>query len=207
MAPDQQALLERFDDEHPRAFAENEAIAIKVERSRCVRGMIERARADDAHQFKRAQDAGRDRRIGTAGEHHVGFAGANHQQGVADGVAGAGAAGGDDMRRAAQFQLNGKLAGQIAVRARGDGERRSLTALEDATILFFDKFQPAPTGAERDAEAAAAGDVVIGQVNILLGHRLTAGGDGEGNHPRNAADIGRLHHRERIESLDNPGVS
>ena len=81
-------------------------------------------------------------------------AGADQHRRVADRVGAARAAGGEHVRRAAQAKRDRQLAGEIAVRAGGDGEERAVAFGEEGAVLLLDERQPPAAGAERDADLA-----------------------------------------------------
>ena len=85
---------------------------------------------------------------------------ADEHRGVADGVGAAGAAGGEDVGWAAQVQRDGEFAGEIAVRAGGDGEEGGFAFGEEGAVLLFDEGEPPAAGAEGDADLALGFDVV-----------------------------------------------
>ena len=117
-----------------------------------------------------------DRRLGAAGDHHVGIAELDQAAGVADGV-GAGRAGGDHgMVGAAQLVADRDLAGGEIDQAAGNEERadpaRAAVAQRDRRLV--DALQAADARADQNA----GGDLVVvgfgmpaGVVEGLVGGR------------------------------------
>ena len=109
------ALLEH---EHPGPFAQDEAVAIAAEGAAGAVGLVVPAPRDDAHHVEAHHDGRGDRGIGPAGQDQRALAVLDASQGVAEGVGAGGAAGRDDVRGAAQAELDRDLGGDVAVRAR-----------------------------------------------------------------------------------------
>ena len=85
-------VLEFLEHDHPGAFAEDEAVAVEVERpARCGRAVV--ALREGREQVE-AGDAERvDHAVRAAGEHHVGVAAADHLGRLADGLRAGGTGG------------------------------------------------------------------------------------------------------------------
>src|SRR5579863_1835862 len=86
-------VLEGFEDENARAFTDDKAVAIGVERAAGVRGIVI-AGGKSAHGGETADAHGRDRRFCTAADHHLGGATLDDFERVPDGVSGSRASGG-----------------------------------------------------------------------------------------------------------------
>ena len=98
--------------------------------------------------------------------------------GVADGVGGAGAGGGDGRVRAAQAVLDRDVAAGRVDHQLGNREGRDLVRalVEQPRMLRFDFVQPADAGAENDA---AAKRIFLREIEARVAHRVDAGHQGE----------------------------
>ena len=80
-------VLELLEHQHARALAQHEAVAVDVPGAAGRRGIVvargQRARRAEAADAERA-----DRRLGAAGDHHVGIAVFDQARGLADAVIG-----------------------------------------------------------------------------------------------------------------------
>ena len=114
------------------------------------------ARAHDAHELEAAQDQRRDGRIHAAGDDGVQHAAPDVAEGVADGVGGGSAAGGDDMAQAAEAEAHGDFAGERADGAGGNGVDAALLLLAGVieAVLLLGEILAAAAGADHDADLA-----------------------------------------------------
>src|SRR5207237_5584624 len=103
---------------------------------------------DDAHLFEGGEDPAGDGCVGAAGEDGTDDAAADECGGVANSVGAARAAGGQDVRRAAQPQGDRQFAGKVPVGAGGDGEQRAGAFGEEGAVLLLDERQPPAAGAQ-----------------------------------------------------------
>ena len=93
-------VLQFLQRQHGGTFAHDEAVAIGVERTRGVFGIVV-AGAQGSHRAEAADADGDDCRFRAAGEHHVGVAHFDRAPGLAEGVVGGGAGGaGGEVRSA-----------------------------------------------------------------------------------------------------------
>ncbi len=85
-------MLELFEDEHAGPFAQDEAVAIAIERAAGSLGLVvagrKRGQADEAGHAE-----GMDHAVRAAGEDHIGTAAADQLEGLADGLRAGGAGG------------------------------------------------------------------------------------------------------------------
>jgi hypothetical protein len=118
-------VLGRLEDDNRRAFAEDEAVAVAIERAGCVSGIVVAARKS-AHVAESGEGDRQKRAFRTADERDVHFAVADHPHAVDEGddAAGAGCDLGDD--RAGDVVLHRDLAGRHRAGEGRDGERRNL---------------------------------------------------------------------------------
>src|SRR2546422_486289 len=84
---EKRGVFERFENQDAGALADDEAVAIRVERAAGARRLVI-ARGQCFHGGKAADAHGCDGRLSAAGNHHVGVAALNDFEGVADGVRG-----------------------------------------------------------------------------------------------------------------------
>src|SRR5689334_7742540 len=168
-------VLELFENQDPRALADNETIAVAFERTRRMYRIVvvggkraHRGEARDAHR--------RDRRLRAAADHHVGVAALNDLEAVANRVR-AGRAGG--RRRGVwplRAETNRDLSGGEIDDGRNYKERRDAirTVVEQLRVLAFD-------GPEVPDAAADIGAGVLGETRGKLPfrrHLNAAVGDG-----------------------------
>src|SRR5205823_1621459 len=103
--------LQLFEHKQPRAFADDEAIAVALERPRDTRRLIV-ARRKRAHGRKTCDAHRRDGRFSAAADHNVGVAALNDLEAVADGMRARGAGGGGGgvrtLRAVADRDLTGR---------------------------------------------------------------------------------------------------
>ena len=102
--------FERFENQHARAFADDEAVAIGIEWTAGALGIVI-ARGKGAHGGKTADAHGRDGGFRAAGNHHFRSAALNDFESVADGVGGGRARGGGGGVRAFRAVANRDVAG------------------------------------------------------------------------------------------------
>src|SRR3954451_7539651 len=93
---------------------------------------------DDAHFFEGIQDARRDWCIRTADEHGRNLAAADQHGCVGEGIGAAGAASREHVRWTPQVEMNRQLAGEVSVRAGGDGEEGESALCMKLAVLLFD---------------------------------------------------------------------
>ena len=122
----------------------------RLARLRVVVAQRQGAGGDEAAQAHR-----RDGRLGAAGDHDVGVVALDGAQGVADGVGGRGAGGGDGGVRAAQAELDRDVAGRRVGDHLRDDERADPAgpALDEAAVLLLELVQAADAAADDDAAA------------------------------------------------------
>ena len=101
-----QCPVQRFDDQHGRALAQNHAVA--VARERTAHGW-----RNDAHGFPGLENPIAERRFAAACQHEIANSGTHHRKGLADGVGGRRARGGNGESgpRDAEFKRDGAGAG------------------------------------------------------------------------------------------------
>ena len=91
-------MLELFEDDHAGPFAEDEAVAVAVERPRGLRAARRCGCERPSSRLKPVTPKGWIMRVRAAGDHHVGVAAADDLGGLADRL-GAGGAGGQAATR------------------------------------------------------------------------------------------------------------
>ena len=95
----------------PAPFAEDEAVAVEVERPRrLLRGVV--ARGQGGQQVEARHAEGVDHAVRAAGEHEVGVAVADHVRRLADGLAAGGAGGQAVEVRPLQVEVGGEVGGR-----------------------------------------------------------------------------------------------
>src|SRR6185312_3474314 len=107
-------------------------------------------------QVKCLDDQRRQGGIGAAADHGVNGSGLYLLAGIAEGVGGGGAAGGNEVAEAAQTEAHGDLAGQGAVGGRGDGVDAAAAVAAGVVEgeLPFDELQRSATGPDEHTDAA-----------------------------------------------------
>ena len=168
-----------LDDEHPRALAEDEAVAAPVERARRRLGPIVVVRGDRAHPREAEDHAGQHAAVGAAGEQRFVFAAADERRGVADRIRRARASAREHMADAVQPQRDGDLARHHAADADGNGIRRHVAAAggEEILVLLL---------ADVDAAASAADQyarIRLGRSQTGIAPRFARGDDAEQRRP------------------------
>ena len=103
-------VLGRFQHQDAGPFAENEAVAILVERPAGVLGIVVEAGRQRLQVAEPRERDRRDQRLRPAGHHHVAHPRADAAQGAADGVGGRGAGRGDHQRGTGEPELHRDLA-------------------------------------------------------------------------------------------------
>ncbi len=151
-----QGVFALFQDEHPRPFGDDEAIAVRREGpGGALRRMVPRCR-HDAHQREALHDAGGDRGVDAAGEHHRQHAKLDLAEGITDRVGGRRAAGRHHVAHAPQPEVHAHLARERAHRPAGDAEEAHLFDVPriPEPVLLFAELLRAAAGAQYDADLA-----------------------------------------------------
>ena len=146
-------VLERFENQNSRAFADDEAVAAGVERAAGVSGIFI-ASGKSFHGSKAADAHGSDGGFGAAADHHVRGAALDDFEGIADGVRGSGAGGGGGGIWALGSVTNGNVAGsEIDDGGRNEKGRDSAgAALDQFPVLALDDVETADAGGDVDAD-------------------------------------------------------
>ena len=195
IAPALLGVFQLLQDQHAGAFAEDEAVAVEVERpGRLLRLLVVRGKG--GQQVEAGHAEGVDHAVGAAGQHQVGVAVANHLGRLADRLAAGGAGRQAVVIGAEQTEIGGEVAGRgvqflfglrsgLELAQSVAGESRGIDAplLDDVgpgdqrhqSVEILDAF----AGAEVDAEAVAVHAGVVGVEQAGVFQRLLGGGGGE----------------------------
>ena len=161
-------MFEFLDHDNAAAFADDEAIAILIERTRrALRFVV--ARAQRFHRGETGETDGNDGRFRAAGEEDFGIAEFDDPPGFADGVVRSRAGGDNAHVRPAQAPLHrDEAAGHVPDEHR-NGERGDAigTFVEERAVLVFERFQAADAAADHDAETIA---IDLLEIEIRIGH-------------------------------------
>ena len=186
-APGARAVL-ALEHEHPRALAEDEAVAPPVERPRRFRRPVVVGHRQRLHAREAEDHPRRDACVGAARQHHVGLARAQQRGGVADRVGRARAAARQHVADAAQPQRDRDLARQHPDNGDRDGVRGHLLAAleEEVVIVPLADVDPAAAAADHDA------GVRLGDRQPRVGPRLARGDHADQRGARVALRIGAV---------------
>ena len=173
--------VEGFEDEHGGAFTEDQAGALEREGAAGVFG-------DDAHGLPGLEAAEEEGGLGAAGDGHGRLAGADHPEGLADGVGGGRAGGGDGVGRALDAVLHADVAGTGVGHGERDGEGM------DAVAAVVKELPVAGLFGAAAAEAGAGNDGGVflelgGEIEAGGGHGFAGGNDGELGEAVHEADV------------------
>ena len=160
-------VFEFFEDDDAGALAEDEAVAVLVERpAGALSGSSLRMR-QGAAAMKPPRPIGGDGRLGAAGDHDVGVVPLNGVQGVADGVGGRGAGRRNGGVRTAQAEMDRDVAGGGVGDHLRDDERADAAGpvLDKAGVLLFEFVEAADAAADDDA---AAEGIFLGEVEAAV---------------------------------------
>ena len=103
------------------------------------------------------------------------------------------------MRRPAKTEGDGEFAGEVAMRAGGDGEEGAFALGVEKAVLFFDEGLPTASRAEGNANRPLGIEILRVNLKLRAGDSLSRGGKGQRNDPGNAAKLGGTQHGRRIE--------
>src|SRR5262245_507392 len=169
--------FELLKNQHPRALADHEAVAVLVERPAGALGCVV-ARRQRAHRHEAADARRRDRRLGPAANDCVLVAVPDHPHGLADRMP----AGGTRASGRVVDTLGAVLDGDLARRQVGDElrnhERRDAlqAAVEKEPVVFLDRRQSAEADSDDDTDALRIGLVDLqprgGDRHVGRGHRV-----------------------------------
>src|SRR5271156_6775179 len=150
-------VFQRFQNHHTGTFADDEAVAIGVERAAGVFGIVV-AGGESAHGGESADAHGRDGSFSAASDHHISCATLNNFERVANGVRGSGAGRGGGGVRSFRAVTNGNVTGSEVDDGGGNKKWRDLarTARQVFRMFAFDDVESADAGA--DVDASGVGD-------------------------------------------------
>ena len=178
-----------FNHEHPRAFAQNKAVAIRGKRSRSPFRRVVPMCRNRAHQTKTRHHRRRDARIRATADNGFRATCANHIQCVTQRIAGTGAAIGNRVRTPAKAVRNRDLAGNHAGNRTGNrvGRKMFCVAAIPTRELFFGERKTAAAAAHHDVNIAF---LRVTQIAQTRGAQSFVGrGQREGNNARHAVAI------------------
>ena len=187
-------MFQLFEDDDPRPFGHDEAVAVPVEGT----AGPERLVVPDAHGLfgaESGQPQGGDRSLGAAGDHDVGVIAGDHPAGLADGVT-AGGAGGDDAHIGAAGPVtDGNVPGGDVGDHHGDHHGRDPAGplFEEEPALAGDGLQTADAARNEDSDPCRIHVpplAVDGEPGLF--HGLVRGGDGvvaKGVHPLGVFEV------------------
>ena len=170
-------MLPLLEHDDPGAFGQHEAVTIRIEGpARPLRVVV--AKRQGPHVLEARQRDGRERRLGAAGDHHLGVAVLDHPQGGTDRVGGARTGRRDGDVRALDTEERRDVAARGVEEQLRDEEGRHLvdTLVDHPGELCLELLQPADPRA--DGHAAAIGLLTVeGDARVRDG--VLRGGDGE----------------------------
>ena len=194
-------VLVLFKNQHTRAFAQHEAIALGVPGARSGLGIVV-ARGQRPHRCKAANAQRADGGLGAAGQHDVGVAVLDQAAGLPDAMQPGGAGGGDRQVRPLEAELHRYVPGHHV----DDGSRHkkwrdaARTARHPFTVRLFDHGQTANAGADHAADSLGqlfTQCVAQRQTSVL--HRLCGGHDAVMDECIHGAQLFRRYERRKIE--------
>ncbi len=173
LGPPSQGVVEVLQDEHRTPLSHHESVAVGVEGPRrTLRVVVARGESPGLGECGDAE--GRDRGLGSAGDHHVGGATTDQLGTVADGVGGS-RAGGDDARdRSQQIVLDRSQPGRhVGDDTRDTGGAHPIrAALVEDGYLLDERAHPTEARPDHHAGPRRLG-VVLGVGDPRLFQRLT----------------------------------
>ena len=124
-------------------------------------------------------------------------------EGVAQGVGGRGAAGGDDVAQPAEAEAHGDFAGQRADGAGGNGVDAALLQVAGVVepVLLFGEILAAAAGADNDADAAQFVARHGVRVQARVRHRLADARRGQRHGARNVRPVFDIHVEAFVEFI------
>ena len=147
-------VVERLEDQESRTLADDEALSSPAERAAGALRVVA-AGGEHAHGVPGCENDRGQRRVGPAGEHHVGFSGAERAEGLANRVGSRRASDGKCEVRALESQLGGEEACRRIRHGSGDDRRLGARArLGEAVSVRLLARRNAPE-ARSDVHAAA----------------------------------------------------
>src|ERR1700733_2367268 len=196
-------VFKRLQNHHAGTLADDESIAIGVERPAGVLGIVI-ARRESAHGRESADAHGRDGGFGAPGDHHVCGAALNNFEGVTDGVRGSGAGRGGGGVRAFRAVTNGNVSGGEIDDGGGNKERRDLagTARQKFGMLALNDVESTDAGADVDAGRIRnfRSDLQAGHLHGEIG-----GGESELNKAPGFLQLFFLQPMQRVKIADFAG--
>ncbi len=152
LRPASTSVFKFFEDQQAGTFAENEAIAIEIERATGTSRFLV-ARGERLDIRKGTQAHPRHRRFRSTCDHHVGIIILNGFQRIANGIGRTGACGGHGVVRASQAELDGQVPSRRVQHHLGNRHRRNArgSLLEQLKHLRFDFAQPTDPRPENHA--------------------------------------------------------
>ena len=146
-------MFQFFQDEDAGAFADDEAIAIFVEGTAGVRGIVI-ARGKRAHGGETADAHGGDGGFCSAGNHHIGIVAFDHAIRIADGMRAGGAGGSGSFIGTFSAPANADLSGSKVDDGGGNKKRRDLARAtgQHGAVFALNNVETADAGANMDAD-------------------------------------------------------
>ena len=178
-----QSVVQLLQHQDSGAFAHNKAAALGIKGDGGTVGVAGSGQC--AHRGEAAHGQGGDGGLGAAGEHHLGVAVPDVAEGVAHRIAAAGTGGHGTDAHAVQAQPDGDMTGSQVGDRQGDKEGGDLVKAADNAGLTGGLDGGDAADAAGDGHAAA-GSVLLLQVQAAVLNRLYGGGDsklGEAVHP------------------------
>ena len=119
-----QRMLQRLDHQHARALAHHKAVALRIERARCLLGRVVERGAQRLGRCKAAQAHAVDGGLAATTHSDVGFAAADQARGIANRLHAGGACGDRRAQRPLEAMANRHLPCRQIDQERRHGERR-----------------------------------------------------------------------------------
>jgi hypothetical protein len=193
-------VLERFEDEDAGAFADDEAVALGVERTAGALGLVI-ARGERFHGRETADAHGGDGGFAAAADHDLGITTLDEAEGIAHGMRGSRTGGGGGGIGPASAVANGDDAGS-KINDGGRNEKRrdaAGAALEKLAMLALDDVESADSGSDVDAGSVGGfrDDFEMGHAHGEIG-----AGHGQLNEPAHFFQLFFGDPEERIEIAD-----
>ena len=169
-------VLLALEDQHRRALAHHEAVAPLGEGTARGLGRVVVGGGERLLLHEAADGELDDHRLGAAGHHHVGAAGADKVHRVADRVGRGRAGGGEDVAGALRAERDRHVAGALVGDELGDGERREPVGslVEEGAERIFSHLEPADAHAEDGGHAVHVGLLLGAEAGVapsLVGRR------------------------------------
>ena len=195
--------LERLEDEHPGALAEDEPVAPRVEGAARRRRGVQAGRREDLHEREAGHDAGRDDGVGAAREDEVLVAPRDEPRRVGERIGRGRAARRDHVRAALEAEAHRDLGGERPHRAgrdRVDGGLLQVAAVPVA-VHPLEEIHGAAARAEDDGDPAPLVERQPFRVDSRARERLAGGRERERDDAPDVPELLRAQRGLGVEAL------